>query len=86
MKKRTLIGDWIALEPEEVKVGKFDIDSIKAGKENAIIVGIGPEVKNKELKIGDRVIYASWGIQVSSFEGKTRIYISESRNAIMEKV
>lgn len=84
--KLELIGDWILIEPEEVAVGKFDTSSIKAGKENGVIKGLGTEVKNKSLKIGDRILYASWGIQVTQYENKTYIFISESRNAIMAKV
>lgn len=86
MKKIELINDWILIEPEEVSVGKFDTTSIKAGKENGIIKGIGSEVKNKSLKIGDRILYASWAIQICQYEGKTFIFISESRNGIMAKV
>lgn len=84
--KLKLKGDWILIEPEEVRIGKFDTESIKAGKENGIIKGIGPDVKDKTLKVGEKVLYASWAIQVTNYENKTYIFISESRNGIMAGV
>ena len=84
--KLELISDWILLEPEEVVIGKFDTSAIKAGKENGIIKALGSEVKNTKLKVGDKILYASWGIQTTQYEGKVHIFISEARNAIMAKV
>lgn len=86
MKNLKLKRDWILIEPEEVKIGKFDTESIKAGKENGIIKGMGPDVQDRTLKIGDRILYASWGIQITQYENKQYIFISESRNAIMASV
>ena len=84
MKNLKLKRDWILIEPEEVKIGKFDTESNKAGKENGVVKAIGPDVTS--VKIGERILYASWGIQITQYENKQYIFISESRNAIMASV
>ena len=78
--------DWIQLNVEDTKVGKFDTSSVKSGNENAIIVAIGPDVQDKTLKVGQKVMYAAWAIELKLYEGKTYHFISESRNGIVAEI
>ena len=76
------IGDEIFLEVEEAKLGALETSSVKTGQEWSIIKAVGPEVKNKDLKVGVKIFVKAWATDVILYEGKNFIFTTESRKGI----
>jgi len=76
------IGDQIYLEIDKANLGALDTSSVKTGMEWATIKAIGPEVKNKELKVGAKVFVKGWSYDIILYEGKDYIFTSEARKGI----
>lgn len=76
------VNDEIYLEIEDAKLGNLDSSSVKTGQEWGVITAIGPEVKNKDLKIGTKVFCKGWSMDTILYEGKTYVFTTESRHGI----
>lgn len=75
-------GDEIFLQMEEAKLGALDSSSMKTGQEWGIITAIGPEVQNKDLKVGTKIFVKGWAMDVIRYDNKDYIFVSESRKGI----
>lgn len=80
MKIKTLTNR-LQLKIEEPTVGGLDTKSLPTAVEYAEIIGIGPDVK-MDVKIGDRVFFKAWGVDIISHGGEKYYFISEDTNAI----
>lgn len=76
------LGDEIFLEIEDAKLGSLNTESMKTGQEWGIITAVGPEVKNKDLKVGTKIFCKGWAMDTILYEGKNYIFVSESRHGI----
>lgn len=78
--------DYIQLSIEKAKLGNIDTSSMKTGQEYATILAIGPDVKNKDLKVGDNVFINSWATEIKLYDKKEYFFISEERGGIVAKI
>jgi len=76
------VRDEIFWTSEEAKLGNLDASSVKTGQEWGVITALGPEVKNKDLKVGTKIFVKSWAIEPILYEGQTYLFTTESRNGI----
>lgn len=74
--------DQIFLTIEQAKLGALSTSSVKTGMEWGIIAELGPDVKNKELKKGDKVFIKAWAVDVINYEEKDYYFTSESRGGL----
>lgn len=77
------IGDFIFIEIEQAKLGGLDTSSMKTGVEWGIIKKIGPDVQNKDLKVGDKVFVKAWSTDSILYESKEYHFTSEARKGIV---
>lgn len=76
------VGDEIFLVSEEAKLGNLDASSVKTGQEWGIITAVGPDVKNKDLKVGTKIFVKAWSLDVILYEGENYVFTTESRHGI----
>ena len=72
----------IFLEMEKANLGSLDTSSVKSAMEWATIKDLGPEVKDKTLKKGDKVFVKAWAIDSILYEGKDYFFTSAERKGI----
>lgn len=78
--------DYLQLDIQKANLGAIDTSSMKTGQENATILAIGPDVKNKDLKVGDKVFINSWATEIKLYEKKEYYFISEERGGIVAQI
>lgn len=81
--KITPVGDQIYIAVEEAKLGALETSSMKTGMEWGTIVAVGPEVQNKDLKVGAKVFCKGWAQDVILYQDKNYIFTSEARKGIV---
>lgn len=76
------LNDEIFITMEEAKLGALDSSSMKTGQEWAVITAVGPDVQNKDLKVGTKIFVKGWSMDVIRYDSKDYIFVSESRKGI----
>ncbi len=80
MKVKT-IGKRIQLEVDQLKAGGLVIDSVPTAVEVGTIIGKGDEV-TLPVKIGDKIMYKSWCVDICNIDGKRYFFIDEDTKGI----
>lgn len=70
------------LKIEQANLGALDTSSMKTGVEWGVIEAIGPDVQNKDLKVGDKVFCKAWAVDSVLYEGEDHYFTSEARKGI----
>ncbi len=76
------MGDEIFLVAEEAKLGSLDASSMKTGQEWGVITALGPDVQNKDLKVGTKIFVKAWSLDIILYEGQNYLFTTESRKGI----
>lgn len=77
------IGDQIFLDIEKAKLGAIDTSAMKTGMEWATIKEVGLDVKNPQIKKGEKVFVKAWSVDIILYEGKDYYFTSEERKGIV---
>lgn len=75
------LGDRIRVKAQENKAGGLDISSYPTAIEYGEIVDIGPDV-TLPVKMGDKIFFKSWAVDIISFEGENYTFISQATGGI----
>jgi co-chaperonin GroES (HSP10) len=75
------LGDRIRVKAQENKAGGLDISSYPTAVEFGEVVDIGPDV-TIPIKLGDKIFYKSWAVDIISHEGEMYTFISQSTGGI----
>lgn len=84
MKIETL-GTRIQLKIDEPKAGVLDTGSLNVAKETGEVIGLGKDV-TLPLKIGDRVMFKAWAVDIVSESGVKYYFISQATDGICAKL
>jgi len=76
----------VYLEIEDAKLGNLDSSSVKTGQEWGLITALGPDVKDKTLKVGMKVMCKGWGMDSILYDGETYLFTTESRKALKGEI
>jgi co-chaperonin GroES (HSP10) len=80
MKIKT-VGTRIKVDIEIPTAGALNTSSVKVAKEVGEITGVGEDVA-LPVKVGDRIMFKSWGVDIINHEGKDHYFIDENTGAI----
>lgn len=80
MKIKT-VGNRIQLKIEEPDAGALNLSSMPTAIEFGEVLDVGPDVK-LPIKIGDKLFFKSWAIDIITHEGERYYFISEDTNGI----
>ena len=84
MKIETL-GTRIQLKIDEPKAGILDTSSLNVAKETGEVIGLGKDV-TLPLKIGDRVMFKAWAVDIVSENGVKYYFIDQATQGICAKL
>lgn len=84
------LGNRIQLDIKEPAAGELSLQSMPTAIEYGTVIGIGPDVSQfwagKELpvhiKVGDKVFFKSWAVDIITHEGKKYYFISEDTKGL----
>lgn len=77
---KAVCGDRIQLDIEEPKAGDLSLGSYQVAVEYGTVIGIGPDVVG--IKIGDKVLFKAWGVDIISYDNKRYYFTSQAARAI----
>ena len=80
MKIKTL-SNRIQIKIEKASAGALDLGNSKVSVEVGEVIGIGDKVE-LDLKVGDKVMFKSWVVDICDYEGETYYFIAEDTNGI----
>lgn len=80
MKIKTL-GNKIQLKVDEPEIGGLISDSMPIAIECGEVIGKGDDV-TLPVKVGDKIFYKSWAVDIVTYEGKKYFFISQDTNGI----
>jgi len=75
------VGNRIYLDIEEPTAGGLDLSSTPTAIEFGTVLALGPDV-SQEIKVGDKVFFKAWAIDIINYEGKKYYFISEDTKGI----
>ena len=75
----------VRIKAEKATAGDLDLGSMKTALEEGIVEAIGPDV-SLPIKVGDKILFKSWGVDVFNRNGENVYYIDERTLAICEKL
>lgn len=75
----------IKIKAKQVSAGDLDTGSVKAVIEEGVVEAIGADV-SLPLKIGDRIRFKGWAVDIFTSEGQTIYFIDERTLGICEKI
>lgn len=84
MKIETL-GTRIQLKIDDPVAGGLDVSSLNVAKETGEVIGLGKDV-TLPLKIGDRVLFKAWAVDIVSVESKKFYFIDQATQGICAKI
>lgn len=64
----------IQIKIQEPKVGNLDLSSKKTATEVGEVIAIGENVK--DIKVGDIVMFKSWGVDIITYQDEQYYFIS----------
>lgn len=83
--KITTLGDRIRIKVDEPKVGVLSTEGQTLATEVGEVIGVGNEV-TLPLKVGDRILFKAWSVDIVNINGERFIFISQSTNGICCKI
>ncbi len=75
------LGQRIQLKIEEPKAGDLDMSNMNVAKEVGEVIGIGKDV-TLPVKVGDRVLFKAWAVDIITEDGKKYYFISQQTDGI----
>ncbi len=82
--KITPAKNHIQLKIEEATAGILDTSSANISVEYAEIIAVGEGVEG--YKVGDKVFFKSWAVDIITFEGERYYFLDIATNGIKAKV
>lgn len=74
------VNKKLAIEIEKPTAGSLDLSSKQTATEYGTITAIGDEVT--KFKVGQKIMFKAWAIDVISYEGVNYNFITEDSEAI----
>jgi len=74
------LNNKLQIEIYKPKAGNLDLSSKETATECGTIIAIGDKVKG--FKVGDKILYKAWQIDVISYEGKQYNFIDADGEGI----
>ena len=76
------IGNTIQIKIDEVKAGALDLSMKETAIEYGEVLAIGKDVR-LDIKVGDKIFFKSWAIDIISYEGERFYFINPETNGLL---
>lgn len=83
--KIVTLGKRIRLKIDEPKAGALDTSAMSVAKETGTVMGLGDDV-TLPLKVGDRIQFKSWAVDIITDGTDKYYYISQDSDGICAKI
>lgn len=70
----------VQLEIDEAKAGALNMESIVSAVEIGKVIAIGDKVEG--VKVGQKVLFKSWAVDICTIEGKIYYFLNMTTNGI----
>lgn len=74
------LGGKVQIEFEKPSVGGLDLSAKETAQEVGKVIAIGENVKN--LKVGDRIMYKGWGVDVITYNDEKYYFIDSTSEGV----